>query len=171
MKSANIVGTIYCMFIVIIITMIVPYAIVRLNAHADIPGPGNLRFIGPILITIGLFGCCLCSWHFVLEAKGTPIAIDPKEHLMVGGPYRYVRNPMYISFFLIILGVTIYYQSLQLLFYLLGWIVFLHFVVIFYEEKALKYYFGKTYEEYCRSVHRWIPRFKAPSGANKHSSK
>ena len=65
---------------------------------------------------------------------------------------------MYISFYLIILGEALYFQSLDLLFYLSAWIVIFEIRVILFEERYLKKRFGETYEQYRKSVRRWIPR-------------
>ena len=81
-----------------------------------------------------------------------------QKHLIVKGLYRYVRNPIYISWYLIIFGEALFFQSLDLLFYLLSWIVFSQIKVIFFEEPSLKERFGETYEQYLKSERRWIPR-------------
>ena len=83
---------------------------------------------------------------------------QPHELLDIKGLYRYVRNPMYISGYLIIFGQALFFQSLDLLLYLSFWIVWFEIKVIFFEEPSLKKRFGETYEQYRKSVRRWIPR-------------
>jgi protein-S-isoprenylcysteine O-methyltransferase Ste14 len=85
---------------------------------------------------------------------------------MVNGLYRYVRNPIYISWFLILLGEALWFRSLDLIYYLLVWMAFFHFKVILSEEPYLRATFGEAYEQYCRSVHRWIPRLKIKDAAS-----
>jgi len=66
---------------------------------------------------------------------------------------------MYIAVGLILGGEAIFFQSLRLLAYaLLAWPIS-HLFVVFYEERTLKKKFGAQYEEYCKAVPRWIPRF------------
>ena len=65
---------------------------------------------------------------------------------------------MYISWYLIIFGEALFFQSLDLLLYLSVWIVLFEIKVIFFEEPSLKRRFGETYEQYRKSVRRWIPR-------------
>ena len=65
---------------------------------------------------------------------------------------------MYISWYLIIFGEALSFQSLDLLLYLSFWIVWFEIKVIFFEEPSLKRRFGETYEQYRKSVRRWIPR-------------
>ena len=143
--------------IVITFAVFFPYHIISHENHIVIDQIGPYRFIGPILIVMGILGYLLCLWNFIFDAKGTPMPGDQK-HLIVKGLYRYVRNPIYISWYLIIFGEALFFQSLDLLYYLCVWIVFFEIKVIFFEEPSLKRTFGKTYEQYLKSVRRWIPR-------------
>ena len=143
----------------------VPHNIISDENHTVIDQIGRFRFIGPILIGLGIIGYLLCFWNFIVDAKGTPLPIDTQKNLIVKGLYRYVRNPMYISWYLIILGEALFFRSLDLLIYLFVWIVFFECKVIFFEERALKQNFGETYEQYCKYVPRWIPHLK-PYRAN-----
>jgi protein-S-isoprenylcysteine O-methyltransferase Ste14 len=103
------------------------------------------------------------------DAKGTPFPGDSQKYLIVKGLYRYVRNPMYISFYLIIFGQVLFFRSLDLLLYLFFWIVWLEIKVIFFEERYLKERFGETYEQYRKSVRRWIPRLTPYRGNGSES--
>jgi protein-S-isoprenylcysteine O-methyltransferase Ste14 len=154
----NTFGTLLCALIVISLASYVPYEIISSENHTVIDQIGNIGFIGPCLIVIGIIGYLLCFWNFIFDAKGTPLPMGTQKHLIVKGLYRYVRNPIYISWYLIIFGEALFFQSLDLLFYLLSWIVFFQIKVIFFEEPSLKERFGETYEQYLKSVRRWIPR-------------
>lgn len=146
-----------CALIVIPLAAFVPYKIVTAENHVVIVQIDTIGFIG----LIGIIGYLLCFRSFIRDAKGSPLPGTPQNHLIVKGLYRYVRNPMYISWYLIILGETLYFCSLHLLFYLLAWMVFFHLQVIIFEEAWLKKKFGASYDSYCRSVRRWIPRLRA----------
>jgi protein-S-isoprenylcysteine O-methyltransferase Ste14 len=80
-------------------------------------------------------------------------------HLVIAGPYKISRNPMYVSGLFAWLGWTIYYGSPAVFVALvLLWSVFT-FRVIPHEEHQLEALFGEDYLEYKRSVHRWIGRY------------
>ena len=146
-----------CAFIVILLAYAVPSEIISSEKHIVIEQIGQLRFIGPIFIVIGVVGYLVCFWNFIFIAKGSPWPGD-QNHLIVNGLYGYVRNPTYLSFYLIIFGEALFFQSLDLLLYLSFWIVWFEIKVIFFEERSLKKRFGETYEQYRKSVRRWIPR-------------
>jgi protein-S-isoprenylcysteine O-methyltransferase Ste14 len=94
------------------------------------------------------------------RADGTPAPPMPTAHLVVVGPYRFVRNPMYLAVLAIILGQALLFGSGGALLY--AGIVLLA-VVLFvraYEEPTLELEYGDEYREYRRSVRGWIPRVR-----------
>ena len=94
------------------------------------------------------------------RADGTPAPPAPTAHLVVVGPYRYVRNPMYLAVLAIILGQALLFGSVGAAFY--AGLVLLA-VVLFvrgYEEPTLEDEYGDEYREYRRSVRGWIPRVR-----------
>ena len=99
-----------------------------------------------------------CIGTFVVLGRGTPAPFDPPRRLVVRGPYRYVRNPMYLGAGLALAGAALVYRSTALLGYLavLGLIV--HGLVVWYEEPTLTNLFGDDYLAYRRDVRRWLPR-------------
>jgi protein-S-isoprenylcysteine O-methyltransferase Ste14 len=101
-----------------------------------------------------------CVWDFGRTGRGTPAPIAPPERLVVVGFYRYVRNPMYVGFFLGWMGLWIVFghASRGVLGIFLGAMAFVGLFAKFYEEPTLRKVFGADYEEYCRNVPRWIPR-------------
>ena len=76
---------------------------------------------------------------------------------MVTGLYRYVRNPMYLGVLLVLPGEALFFGSRDFLLYTVGWLLFVHLNVLFYEEPDLRRKFDGSYEDYRRSVRRWIP--------------
>ncbi|MBW2641992.1 MAG: isoprenylcysteine carboxylmethyltransferase family protein, partial [Deltaproteobacteria bacterium] len=106
-------------------------------------------------------GACVSLWcvkDFVVRGRGTPAPFDPPTRLVLLGPYRYVRNPMYVGLFLVLIGETMLYASLFVLLYSLFLVAAAHIFVVFYEEPTLRRKFGESYEKYLRSVPRWLPR-------------
>ena len=117
-----------------------------------------LDVAGWILIAAGVVALLHAFARFVVEGIGTPAPVAPTENLVVGGLYRYVRNPMYLA-----VGATIVGQALVLaqpvLFVYAA--IFAVVVVAFvrgYEEPTLRRRFGEEYERYRRAVPGWRPR-------------
>jgi len=115
------------------------------------------QVIGTILGTIGVFLALWCIFAFAFIGKGTPAPFDPPQRLVMRGPYRFVRNPMYIGAGLTLAGAGLYYESFFLLSYAGVFLLVCHLFVIGYEEPTLRRTFGDEYEEYCRKVRRWWP--------------
>jgi protein-S-isoprenylcysteine O-methyltransferase Ste14 len=117
-----------------------------------------LRVVGVVLLVAGLVVLLEAFTRFVREGVGTPAPVAPTEHLVVGGLYRYVRNPMYLA-----VGSMIVGQAL-----LLGQPILLPYAALFglavwafvrwYEEPTLLRRFGAEYEEYRGAVPGWWPR-------------
>lgn len=112
-----------------------------------------------LLAGTGMYFWCL--WHFAWTGDGTPAPTDPPKRLVARGPYRWVRNPMYLGVWSLLLGETIVFASRNLVVYLLVVALWQHLFVVLYEERTLARRFGVAYHDYCRSVPRWVPR--APS--------
>jgi protein-S-isoprenylcysteine O-methyltransferase Ste14 len=116
------------------------------------------QYLGLLFIVAGAVVLLRCVWDFIVVGRGTLSPVDAPRHLVVTGLYRYVRNPMYIGVFLMLLGEIVFFASATLLIYAIAWFTFVNLFVLFYEEPALRSKFGESYEDYCRSVRRWMPR-------------
>ncbi len=137
-----------------------PWAITRWRFAPPLLGVFSLRILGALMIACGLPILLDSFIRFALHGLGTPAPIAPPQRLVVTGPYRWVRNPMYVAVSLLIFGQGLLFGSLPLLEYgLLVWLGFFAFVVL-YEEPALSRKFGREYEEFRVHVPRWIPRLK-----------
>ena len=112
--------------------------------------------IAMIVAALPLF-VSFCS-RFVFEGRGTPAPIAPTEHLVVGGPYRWVRNPGYVAVTALLAGESLVYGSPAVLLYALLVALAFHVFVLLYEEPTLRATFGAEYDAYCRRVPRWLPR-------------
>jgi protein-S-isoprenylcysteine O-methyltransferase Ste14 len=98
-----------------------------------------------------------CIWEFGARGQGTPAPIDPPRKLVVWGPYRYVRNPMYIAVALVVLGWAVFFRSPLLLVYLAVVLGLFQVFVLTIEEPSLERLFGADYEAYRHAVRRWWP--------------
>ena len=112
--------------------------------------------VGMIVAALPLF-VSFCS-RFVWEGRGTPAPIAPTQHLVVGGPYRWVRNPGYVAVTTILVGEGLVFGSPSVLLYALLVALAFHVFVLLYEEPTLRATFGAEYDAYCRRVPRWLPR-------------
>jgi protein-S-isoprenylcysteine O-methyltransferase Ste14 len=99
-------------------------------------------------------------WGFAVRGKGTPLPIDPPKKLLVEGPYSVVRNPMYWGVVSVMLGEAAVFHSVDLAELAGAFFLGVNVFVLLVEEPSLKKKFGAEYEEYCRRVPRWLPRFK-----------
>ncbi|MBL0715954.1 MAG: isoprenylcysteine carboxylmethyltransferase family protein [Desulfosarcina sp.] len=118
----------------------------------------SVRYLGLIPFTLGAFVSLWCVKDFVIRGRGTPAPFDPPTRLVLQGPYRYVRNPMYVGLFFVLIGEALLYASFFVLLYSLFLAAAAHIFVIFYEEPTLRRKFGERYEQYLKSVPRWRPR-------------
>jgi len=78
------------------------------------------------------------------------------SYLLVRGPYRFTRNPMYVAAIAIWLGWTVFYGSAAVLEGLAAIWTAVKFAVVPFEEHRLEERWGEAYREYRRQVPRWI---------------
>ena len=106
-------------------------------------------------------GFALWAWTARLFARigqGTLAAWDPTRHLVVAGPYRYVRNPMITAVLGVLLGEAALFGSLALLAWAAAFLAINYVYFLAYEEPGLERRFGEEYLSYKLNVPRWIPR-------------
>jgi len=121
----------------------------------------RLRTLGPTGVALlALVGAVLAVQvtHFVRTGAGTPVPLDPPHRLVICGPYRRCRNPMYLLYLLVILAEAAALRSGVLLLYAAGFAALVHTYVVRVEEPGLARRFGEAYDHYCRAVPRWLPR-------------
>jgi protein-S-isoprenylcysteine O-methyltransferase Ste14 len=152
------------LFKTFIFTLVVPatvaiYVPYWLLSSRPVPTPpGALRYLGLLPLFVGACIYLWCAWNFAVVGRGTPAPIDPPKELVVEGPYRYVRNPMYVGVLLALVGEALYFGSRALIWWALAVCVWVNLFVLLYEEPTLRRKFGAAYDEYCARVPRWLPR-------------
>jgi protein-S-isoprenylcysteine O-methyltransferase Ste14 len=119
-----------------------------------------LRMVPAGLALMFAGGCLMlaCVFTFVNRGRGTPAPFDAPRQFVAIGPYRYVRNPMYLGGFVLLLGLGFYLRSVSILLLTVVLLPAFHLLVVFEEEPVLKRKFGADYENYLRAVSRWLPR-------------
>ncbi len=128
-------------------------------------GAGVLDVLGVALIVIGLIAVTACFVRFVIEGVGTPAPVAPTETLVVGGLYRFVRNPMYVAVASVIGGHALLFRSGGTAIWLLIFMAAVWSFVRGYEEPALAEQFGDSYVDYRDEVPGWWPRLTPYSPA------
>jgi protein-S-isoprenylcysteine O-methyltransferase Ste14 len=117
-----------------------------------------LQLLGGLLVAAGAAVLLDAFIRFVREGSGTPAPVAPTERLVVGGLYRFVRNPMYVGVLAAIAGQALIFGRLGLWIYAAAvWLATAVFVR-WYEEPTLRARFGADYEAYRRAVPAWLPR-------------
>jgi len=138
---------------------LVPWLLSRWQLRGSV-GWLPVRTIGVALALAGLVVLVRAFARFVLEGRGTPAPIAPTETLVIGGAYRYVRNPMYVAVEALIVGQALLFGSVRVLGYAaISWAAMAAFVR-WYEEPTLTARFGEQYLRYRRAVPAWLPRLR-----------
>jgi protein-S-isoprenylcysteine O-methyltransferase Ste14 len=137
--------------------VLVPHWILTSGAGGHLP-LGAFRWLGLLPLLVGITGLAWCYAAFAVVGRGTPSPLDPPQALVDGGLYRFLRNPIYVSAVLVLIGEALLWEAPALLFYAAMFWLASHLFVIGYEEPMLRRRFGRNYEAYCGAVPRWVPR-------------
>lgn len=122
--------------------------------------PWPLRVAGALLLGASVVALLSAFARFAREGIGTPAPVAPTQHLVVGGLYRHVRNPMYVAVVGAVIGQGLLLGRPVLLAYGAGlWAVFAAFVRG-YEEPVLLSTYGEEYERFRAAVPAWLPRLR-----------
>jgi protein-S-isoprenylcysteine O-methyltransferase Ste14 len=144
-----------------VVAGLIPWSITGWHLDAPLLGWDWLRSLGGLMIAAGAAVLITAFARFVVEGLGTPAPVAPTEELVIGGPYRYVRNPMYLAVESCIAGQALLFGDPAPLGYALAvGAAFAGFVKL-YEEPALARQFGPRYAAYRRHVPPWVPRLRA----------
>lgn len=120
--------------------------------------PAGAAWIGLVPLALGLALSLWCVVLFAVRGRGTPAPWDPPRRFVAVGPYRLVRNPMYVGAASVIAGEALLFRSWPLAIYLVAIVIVWHLFVIGYEEPTLEREFGDEYRAYRARVPRWVPR-------------
>jgi len=133
----------------------VPYRILLASGGIHYPALRLASVAASVLVVIGVIVLLRCVWDFFARGKGTLAPIDPPRHLVVGGLYRYTRNPMYNGVLATLLGEAWLFGSTSILEYAAFILIAFHLFVVLYEEPALNAQFQESYRAYRQAVPRW----------------
>lgn len=122
------------------------------------PARAERGFDGLALVplSLGVFLLLWCVKEFYVSGKGTLAPWAPPRELVVTGPYRFSRNPMYIAVVLVILGWALAFHSLILVAFTLATLLVFHLRVVLGEEPWMARTHGDRWTEYRERVPRWL---------------
>jgi protein-S-isoprenylcysteine O-methyltransferase Ste14 len=138
-----------------VVAGLIPWALTGWRMES---APVAVQIAGGVLIALGLAFLLHAFGRFVIEGLGTPAPVAPTERLVIGGVYRYVRNPMYLAVAATIVGQALILGQFGLLAYAAAFGVIVFAFARLYEEPTLSARFGPAYEAYRRAVPGWLPR-------------
>jgi protein-S-isoprenylcysteine O-methyltransferase Ste14 len=141
-----------------VVAGLIPWWLTGWDVREPLPFWAPLRVVGLALLVAGVLALVQAFARFVLEGRGTPAPVAPTERLVVGGLYRYVRNPMYLAVAATIVGQALLLGQPILLAYAGAFLGVVAAFVRWYEEPTLRHQFGDDYERYRREVPAWRPR-------------
>jgi protein-S-isoprenylcysteine O-methyltransferase Ste14 len=125
-----------------------------------------LRLLGLLFLLAGAAVVMRAFVQFVVEGLGTPAPVAPPMRLVVGGLYRYVRNPMYVAVVAATSGQALLLWRPVLLGYGAFAAAAMVAFVLAYEQPALALQFGDDYATYRRNVPGWVPRLRPWKGTS-----
>jgi protein-S-isoprenylcysteine O-methyltransferase Ste14 len=137
---------------------LVPWWLTGWRSGAVYPLP--VRVLGVVLVATGAAVLLHAFASFVIEGLGTPAPPAPTQHLVIGGLYRYVRNPMYLAVLIVIVGQELLLARPVLLGYAAAVAAAVVSFVYGYEQPTLTRRYGEAYEQYRRDVPAWWPRVR-----------
>jgi protein-S-isoprenylcysteine O-methyltransferase Ste14 len=138
-----------------------PWWLTRWQPGVVLPVP--VRVVGGLLTAAGSAALVGSFAQFAVEGRGTPAPQAPTGQLVVGGLYRYVRNPMYLAVLAVITGQAVVLGRPVLLGYAAAVGGVFTAFVYGYEQPTLAWRYGAQYEAYRRAVPGWWPRRRATS--------
>jgi len=120
-----------------------------------IAGGRLITVVGAVCV-LGWMALAFASIDRFRRSKTTIVPIRPAEALVLSGPYRYTRNPMYVSLALLTIACGLLLATWWPIVLLLPTLAIVQLFVILPEERYLRRRFGTAYEAYTRRVRRWL---------------
>jgi protein-S-isoprenylcysteine O-methyltransferase Ste14 len=117
--------------------------------------PEWVRTIGLIVVVLSAIPG---AWAMLVMLRN---GVNPEPHvptraLVLSGPFRYTRNPIYLTYVLFVAGVALFAGNLWMLVLLVPTVIVAHYGIIVREERYLSRRFGAPYDAYRQRVRRWL---------------
>ncbi len=127
-----------------------------LVAPAPVPGARTISVIGGLVILVaGVSLAVSAETHFTRTGQN-PMPWTPSPELILQGPYRFTRNPMYVGLTLAQVGIGLTLNNLWVAALAIASLVAIHVIAVMPEERYLGEKFGESYEAYRRRVRRYL---------------
>jgi protein-S-isoprenylcysteine O-methyltransferase Ste14 len=121
---------------------------------------GVFRWLAVPFWAAGAAAMTWCARVFIVDGEGTPLPTNPPKRLITSGLFHLLRNPIYMGAVILLLGFVFWHPASSILWIPVIVAISAHLFVILYEEPHLRKTFGSEYEQYCRSVPRWFPKWR-----------
>jgi protein-S-isoprenylcysteine O-methyltransferase Ste14 len=157
-KQAAVGSAVFFAFVPAVVAGVIPWLITRWEVADSGHYPFAVTIAGWALVIAGVPLLVHAFGRFVVEGIGTPAPVAPTKNLVVGGAYRFVRNPMYVAVISAILGQAMILARPSLFVYAAVVALMVVTFVFVYEQPTLRDQFGTEYDEYRRHVPGWFPR-------------
>lgn len=151
-----------------LLLFLIPTHILRLETHLGFSPPYNstLKCVGVgVFCLFGALGVA-SGTIIAVYGKGTPLPIDCSRHLVVVGPFTFVRNPMAVAGIMQGVAVGLYLSSPLTVLYSLSGAFFWNQFMRPWEEQDLEERFGEEFRQYRKAVRCWIPNLHRYRGKN-----
>ena len=152
---------VYATLFISVVLVFIPDQILLATGITRPTEVGTLHWTGIVLVVLGGMLAIWCILTFAVVGQGTPAPFDPPRKLVEAGPYRWVRNPMYIGASMALAGAALFYRSAALVAFAAGFVVAAHIFVVLFEEPTLERTFGARYADYRNAVPRWMPTWRS----------
>jgi protein-S-isoprenylcysteine O-methyltransferase Ste14 len=141
-------------FIVGYLVSLIPQHFVPIQVKGETL-PSTIHFMGIILFVVGL---AIMVWSLVIfqSRRTTTSTLETASLFVTWGPYRFSRNPMYVSLTMVYLGEAGIQNQIWPILFLIVILAYLNSIVIPYEESSMARTFGDSYEQYRGKVRRWF---------------
>lgn len=133
-----------------VVAGLVPWLIARGEGHTL-----RVGWVAALLAGAGGGILLWCVREFYVAGRGTLAPWSPPRHLVVSGPYRKSRNPMYVAVLLLLCGWAVGYRSPDLAGYAAVVAIAFHLRVVYGEEPWLARRHGDAWTQYRARVRRW----------------
>jgi protein-S-isoprenylcysteine O-methyltransferase Ste14 len=150
----------FWLIVVPLVHGMIPWAISTLTSRHGWAGrssPGIWNWIGVIPVAVAT---AFLLWIYARKWWPAERVIQAPSSLLVRGPYRFSRNPIYIAYLGIWLGWAIFFGSISVLVVWLLWCLVAIFNLVPREERDLEAAFGESYLQYKNRVPRWFGKAK-----------
>jgi protein-S-isoprenylcysteine O-methyltransferase Ste14 len=138
--------------------VLLPWLLTHWKVQRPVPGGLPAQCAGVLLIGAGAVAITSSFVRFAVEGIGTPAPFAETKHLVVGGFYGFMRNPIYVALAAAITGQGLLLGQPKLFGLAALGAVPVEAFVRFHEEPRLARKFGSEYETYRENVPRWLPR-------------